>query len=82
MAIKQKAHRQVKHPFEHMPPHQERYDHGPLETTACPLHSSKVSTMDNSAVMSNAAKLQYPSPNLEHDSPNLFHSTTNGKDRR
>ena len=86
MVIKDKAHRQVKHPYESCPPHQQRYQHGTddwnLETTACETTSKKINTLDNSSVMSNSSKCQFPVVDLEHDSPNIFRSTTDGKGRR
>ena len=73
------------HPFENIPPHQEKYQHGTsdwdLATTACPLDSKKINTLDNSRVLAHERTVMYPATR-DTDSPNIFRSMTDGKGRK
>lgn len=77
--------KQQKHPFETVPPHQEKYARGDddwnLKTTACPIDSPKVNSGRGDANVAktlDSANYMHPVYS-DHDSFAIRESRTNGR---
>lgn len=84
MAIKDKAHRRVQHGYEHIPPHQEKFEHGTddwnLRTPALPTDSPHINTMPGNEGVLAREHRRDDFPMTDSDDSRFIHRTsTNGK---
>jgi hypothetical protein len=84
MAIKDRKSRRVEHPFEHTPPHQEKFSVPVLGmedgSTARPVDSHNINTQEGNAGVVNGHKYDRPVYD-DLDSFAIHNSHTNGKSK-